>query len=97
MRWFNIKGIVNAIEVLYESSKSAVLLEMKSLIGSAHMLESDKTVCCHHNFQYLSGIYHIEALNGFKGSGSICGRGVTNLRLTDDIDLVAGQAACLLA
>ena len=38
MRLFNIsKGIVNTTEALYESSKSAVLLDMKSVISSAHM------------------------------------------------------------
>ena len=41
--------------------------------------------------KYLEFIM-METLNGFKGSVSIGGKIVANLRFADDIDLVAGQA-----
>ena len=94
MRLFNIsKGIVNAIEALYESLKSAVLLgDEISDWFCTHVGVRQGCLLSPTIFNIYLEYIMTEALDGFEGSVSIGGRTVTNLRFADVIDLVAGQA-----
>ena len=94
MRLFNIsKGIVNAIEALYESSKGAVLLgDEISDWFCTHVGVRQGCLLSPTIFNIYLEYIMTEALVGFEGSVSIGGRTVTNLRFADDIEHVAGQA-----
>ena len=100
LRWCNIsKGIVNAIEALYESSKSAVLLGDKIIDWfCTHVGVRKRLFAFTHHFQYLSGIYHDRGTTWIQGISQHWWRKCHQPpgRLTDDIDLVAGQAAELI-
>ena len=86
-------GIINAIEALYESSKSAVLLgDEISDWFCTHVGVRQGCLLSPTIFNIYLEYIMTEALDGFEGAVSIGGRTVTNLRFDDDIDLVAGQA-----
>ena len=81
MRMFNIsRGIENAIEALYESSRSAVLLGDKisdwfyTRVGVRQGCLLSPTI-----FNIFLEYIMSEALDGFEGSVSIGGRAITNL------------------
>ena len=93
MRMFNIsKEIVNVIEALYESSRSAVLLRHEvsywfcTRVGARQGCLLSPTL-----FNTCLEYSMLETLDCFEGSVSISGRFVTNLQFADAIDLVAGQ------
>ena len=96
MKKFNINtNLIQVIKNLDDKATSAVLFN--SSIGDwfGKQLESDRDVYSHHPLQHVSGIFLekivTDALDDHKGTVSIGGRAIANLRFADDIDGLAAE------
>ena len=92
MRRYNIdEGLVTLLESLYGPSTSAVLHEGE--IGQSFRTSVGERQGCLLSPMlfnlYLENIMQ-EALHNFSGTISINGRKISNLRFTDDTDLITG-------
>ncbi|WP_419581887.1 reverse transcriptase domain-containing protein [Thiolapillus sp.] len=94
LRSFNIEGLVQSIQALYENSSTAVLLN--SQLGESFKTTVDVRQGC-----LLSPILfnlfldpredHEEALHDHHTSISFGGRPIYNVRFADDIDFLGGS------
>jgi len=93
LKKYNIdKSLINCIESLYRSAKSAVVMEDK-LSSWFNTTTGVRQGCLLSPLLFNLFLENImsEALETFKGTVSVGGRSISNLRFADDIDLMAGS------